>query len=47
MILFVNNNSGILFIKRFGYVFRWITEVIRKNSMITRLILRNSPINGD
>jgi len=49
MILFVDGNSGILFIKRssWGEAVQWLTEIIKKNSLITIVLDKISRINGD
>ena len=46
MILFVNDNTGILFLRKTGAIIKVITEVIYKNSFITNLLNIKSPING-
>jgi hypothetical protein len=47
MILFVDDNSGILFIKRLDLILVWITEIFQKVSQITTKIMRTSNIDGD
>jgi len=47
MILFVNENRGILFLSGVSAVVTWITEIIKKNSLITIVLNKISRINGD
>jgi hypothetical protein len=47
MILFVDDNSGILFLKRLDLVLVWITEIIERVSRITTVLNMKSRINGD
>lgn len=48
MILFVNNNSGVLFMpRRFVESVLVLTEIIFGDSKITRLVSKMSRTNGD
>lgn len=47
MILFVADNAGFLFLKRFTKVLLWVTEVIRRNSIVTVVIDKISRVDGD
>ena len=47
MILFVDDNAGVSFIKRTVGIAVWITEIIDKISKITVLLDKTSVIDGD
>jgi hypothetical protein len=47
MILFVDDNAGILFLKRFTGVIKWITEIVDRISQITIVVDKVSQIDGD
>ena len=47
MILFVDDNSGILFLKTITAVVKWITEIVDRISQITIVVDKVSQIDGD